>query len=417
MKTALVASVLTLALVSPAKAQIFGRKPAAPAAPGQPATSSKGLFGKEPAKPKATSSAPRDPNVFKTGDTIPEPAIGEDAKAPVIPAPAEPIDAVLLQKEHGPFMVMAHSFTGPEAAKYAHIMALELRREYHLPAYVWLAKVQPMRSNIQQVQPTAPPHARNNDMAPPERFRVMDEAAVLVGNCKTIDESKELLKQVKKIRPTCLDSFPVMFQNRRGKGLNRAIMTTNPFAASQHLYPGGPVTAEGLPMKQGQAFDPFVAAAAFEKAQVKKVDPDVVRWNEGPYSIFKNPASFTLQVAEFTGRTGVIVTTAKGLEDKVPENKKYRESSPLMTAAEDAETLAASLNKCKSMGGMKAYTYHTRFSSFVTIGQFKAKNDPAFQSLQKGNQISEISNELIKKGFGQVALRPSIEALEVPKTN
>lgn len=363
----------------------------------------------------ARAGTPRDPNVVKSGDAIPEPVDLDQIKVPNIPAPAEPIDAYLLQREHGPFMVLAHTFTGPEAAKYAQILAMELRRDYHMPAYVWLAKVQPMRSNIFGVQPTAPPHARNGDMSPPEKWRTTDEAAVLVGNCKTIDESKELWKQVKKIRPRCLDTFPTIYQNRKGKGLNRAFMVTNPFVPSQDIFPGGGPDPSALPIKQGQAFDPGVAVTAYEK--VKKVDPLVKRMNEGPHSIFKNPGKYTLQVAEYSGRTAVTVTTEKGLDDKFPENRRVTEKSPLLTAGDDAERLADALNKCRSMKGMRAYVYHTRYSSFVTIGSYSGPNDPSFKALHAGNQIAEISNELLKRGFSQIALRPSAEPMEVPRAD
>ena len=237
----------------------------------------------------------------------------------------------------------------------------------------------------------------------------------MVGDCKTTDEAQKLLKDVKRIRLTCLDKFPVLYQNRKGKGLNRAFQTTNPFAPSQMLYPGGPVTAEGLPVTQGQAFDPFVAAAAFEKVNAKKVDPQVVEWNQGPSSIFKNPAKYALQVAEYTGRSGVSITAVSGLGEKLPQDEKFLKTSPLMKAGEESEQLAAALNRCKSMGGMKAYTYHTRYSSFVLIGGFSGPDDPSLKALHGGNQIAEISNELMKRRLAQIPLRPTVEPLLLPK--
>src|SRR3954468_7186183 len=54
----------------------------------------------------ARANAPRDPNVYKSGAAIPDPVEFDQVKVPNIPAPAEPIDAYLLQREHGPFMVL-----------------------------------------------------------------------------------------------------------------------------------------------------------------------------------------------------------------------------------------------------------------------------------------------------------------------
>jgi hypothetical protein len=61
---------------------------------------------------------------------------------------------------------------------------------------------------------------------------------VLVGHCKSIDESEKVLHQVKKIHPKCLDQVPSILPWRKGQGLGRATLTTNPLAAAQNLYPG-----------------------------------------------------------------------------------------------------------------------------------------------------------------------------------
>ena len=405
MKTSITATALTLALAVTAQAQN-------PGAFNPPAPTSKGLFGRVPAA-KAKTDAPRDPNVLRSGEAAPEPV--DELQTPKLPPLTEPIEPYLLQKEHGPFMVSASSFTGPEAAKYAQILAMELRRDHHLPAYVWLAKVQPNRSNINGVQPTAQPHVRNGDMAPPEKYRTTDEAAVLVGNCKTIEESRLLLKQVKRLHPNCIETFPVVYQNRKGKGLNRAMITTNPFAPSQILFPGHAGPIEGLPVKQGQAFDPFVAAAAFEKAK-KPADPILKLMNDGPNTIYKNPAKYTLQVAEFTGR-GVFMdaSNAKAYEDKQVLYRDDYMKSPLQTAADDAEKLADKLNKCKNMNGLRAYAYHTRSSSFVTIGAFTSSKDPAYQRLVSENRVAKISDELLARGYSTLSLHAAAGVTPVPK--
>jgi hypothetical protein len=416
-KISMTATALTLALAVTAQAQTPGTF-------NPPGTTSKGLFGRAPAaKPKPDPS--RDPNVLRSGEAAPEPV--DELKSPKLPPLTEPIEPYLLQKENGPFMVSASSFTGPEAAKYAQILAMELRREYHLPAYVWLAKVQPNRSNIQGVQPTAPPHARNGDMAPPEKFRTIDEAAVLVGNCKTIEESKQLLKQVKGLRPNCIETFPVIYQNRKGKGLNRSMMTTNPFAPTQILFPGNNVAPDGLPIKQGQAFDPFVAAAAFEKVQ-KPVDPVVKRMNKGPNNITQNPGRYTIQVAEFSGRSKVMDgSEAKTHEDRQAAYQSDFKMSPLHMAGKDAEELAANLNKCSNMQGMKAYWYHTLSSSYVMIGSFSGPKDPGFLQLIKETQLTgstdprlkesqllRIDAEHLKRG-SRFPLHPGATLTPVPK--
>ncbi len=344
---------------------------------------------------------------------MPEPIPLDEITAPRIAVPTEPLEEFLLQKEHGPFMVLAYTFRGPEASKYAQILTAELRRDYHLPAYIWLVRIQPMRSNIHGVQPTAPDHARNNDMAPPERYRTYDEAAVLVGNCKTIDESEALLHTVKKIVPRCLGQFPQIYQNRKGKGLNRSIMTTNPFQAAQNLFPGAGVgiAADGKPVRQNAVIDPEVIITRL--ANSKKIDPLIVRMNGGPNSLFKNRSEYTLMVAEFTGRTSVAMTTQKGFSSNLPDDEESLKKSPLIRAHDEAEKLAEVLNKCHSLKGTKAYVFHGRVSSFVTVGGFNSKTDPNFRVVAAN--LNEVSNELMKRGFSQLPLRPSSEPMAVPK--
>ncbi len=217
--------------------------------------------------------AKKDPNVIRS-DSVPEPTPMGDIGAPRVALPATIDPGYLLQKEHGPFMVMAYSFVGPDAAKYAQLLVTELRQEYKLPAYIWYARITPGRSNIERVQPHAADFVRNGDLAPPESYREKDEAIVLVGNCKTMAEATELVKKVKPIKPVSLTQLPTIYTHRQGKGLFRAIATVNPFQPAQNLYPGkGPVA--GMPLKNGEKFDPNVATSVFERR--KKSTP----WSSG----------------------------------------------------------------------------------------------------------------------------------------
>src|SRR5262249_1222213 len=142
-----------------------------------------------------------------------------------------------MTKDAGPFMVMAFTFRGPNSAKYAQALAIELRNDYQLPAWVFLTKLQPMHSNIRGVPPTAAYNVKSPDISPPEGNRIFDEAAVLVGNCKTLAESVDLLCKVKKIHPKCLKNYQDIYRWRRDKGLSRALRTTNPYVPAQYLYP------------------------------------------------------------------------------------------------------------------------------------------------------------------------------------
>ena len=255
------------------------------------------------------------------------------------------------------------------------------------------------------------------------RFRSTDEAAVLVGDCKTVDESEDMLKRVKKVRSTVLDGLPSIWSWRKGKGLSRAFLTTNPLVGSQELYPGpdriklghvhggagGMASAES-----GQAVDPSVLVAGFKP--VSKPDPLIKQMNGGPHSVFKCSGPYMLEVATFLGRS---TTDAQNPNFA---NESFLRQSPLAAAAEKAESLAASIGKCRSLDkGVKAYVYHDRSSSRVYLGPFQSPDDPRLKSLvSPGNngvaRIHDLSTELLTRGYTQLPLAPSNQLSTVPES-
>lgn len=426
----------SLALAAPARAQVPGagsnyppsvRNRPAPLPGGRPALPPAGGSAR-PAAPRTTNPAPapgslpapptaapaparRDDGVKPAADQPPEPLALEEIGAPTIPLPDVPLDPYLLRKENGPFMVVVHTFRGPQATKYALALTLELRDQFKIPAYVFHLKIQPGGSNIRNVQPTAPPHVANADISAPEKYRVYDEAAVLVGDCPTIDDAEKLLHRVKKLKPSTLDGLPTIWGHRKGQGLKWAMVTQNPLIPAQALYPGGRLPGHGpaggpIPAKPGDTFDPFVAASAFQ--QIKKPDPLVERMNRGPNSVYKCPGPYTLPVAEFNGRS------SDNAADPKFNNESFLRKSPLATAADDAERLAANLTRCKTLDPqIRPYVYHDRFSSKVCLGAFSGPDDPRLARLRQ--QIPTIIGEMLSKRYTELPLAPSAELMAVPR--
>jgi hypothetical protein len=141
--------------------------------------------------------------------------------APDVKPPDEPIEAYLLSKENGPFMVMAMVFRGPEAEKMALALCKELRHDSGLPAYILRTKDFPRPGN-----------AVAN---PPGAVRHHEEVAVLVGDEKTKEATEVLLKKVKTLQPKCLNDMPRMWTYQHGIGLSRALRTTNPYLSPGRL--------------------------------------------------------------------------------------------------------------------------------------------------------------------------------------
>lgn len=352
-----------------------------------------------PGKPAAQPSK-SDPAVSRTGfkpqDTSPAaaaaPAPDGAVGPPAIALPTEPIEPYLLTTAQGPFMILAHTFRGPYAAKYAQSLAMELRQAHNLPAYVFFMRIQPGGSNIRNIPPTAPDYVKAGEITPPESYRSYDEAAVLVGNYPTIADAEKGLKQVKNIKSTSIDGTTSLWTigdtRAKSRGLKSAIVTANPLVAAQRLYPGN----KDMALKPGAKFDPFLMASALS---APKVDPKVKQWNVGPNSLLKNPGEFTLVVAEFGGRSTYNAKDPRFLGDKNLKN------SPLQTAFDDAEALVQVLSNSEEIkkAGVKVYVYHDRSNSRVCVGSFQQENDPGAEPVRK--LIAE-SIELFKSNDGEV---------------
>lgn len=309
------------------------------------------------APPAVTTPAPvpgsdSDPNAPPNVQVIPEPTPADELKAPTIALPNDPIEPYLLTKDNGPFMVMAKVFRGPDSQQLALALVKELRESYGLPAYVLRSKDWPGRSNIRGVPPTADPQVAQASVSGPEKIRTYDEAAVLVGNEKTEADAAALLHKVKKIRPKTLDGVSSIFPWR--EGLSKAIRTTNPYIPAQRLYQ-------------------------------HKRDRLIVQMNGGERSIVNCPGPYTLQVAQFTGRA-----TFNENDENFRGILSLR-NSPLRTAADDAERMAAILAKDKDIQklGQPVYVYHDRTSSRVYIGSFQASDDP--QALAVRNELLRLA--------------------------
>jgi hypothetical protein len=275
--------------------------------------------------------------MMRSGGSTPALTPASDLKAPTIALPHEPIEPYLLSKENGPFMVLARVFRGVDAEQMALALVKELRTEYHLPAYILRTKDYPGRSLMRGTPPTVPSNVMKPDIKMPEKIRTFDEAAVLVGDEKTTAGSEKLWRQVKKIKPKCVDAMSTPFPWRTG--LSTAIRTTNPFVPAQNLFP-------------------------------RTKDRLVVQMNSGLRSIVNCPGRFSLQVAEFSGRTSF----ASQPGSLIPNLKE----SPLRTAHDDAEKMADKLAKDAEFQrmGQPVYVLHDRSSSRVYIGSFDSEQDP-----------------------------------------
>lgn len=351
---------------------VLGTLAASPAWAQSDAPTGRGSQPRSPFFSTKNTPAPRtrDGKVFPAASSLPEPTPVDEIKAPTIALPNDPIEPYLLTKEIGPFMVLAKTFRGPEAEKMALALVKELRQEFGLPAFILRSKDFPGKSNIRGIPPTAPVEANQANVGIPEKYRTYDEAAVLVGNEKTLKGSEELLHRVKKIKPKCLDGMPSLFKWR--EGLGKAIRTTNPYVPAQQLFP-------------------------------RKPDKLIVQMNSSARSIANCPGRYSLEVADFSGRSTFN-----------PNDSKFQglaglRSSPLRTAADDAERVAQKLSKDPDIQrlGHQIYVYHDRTSSRVFMGSFNSEKDPAAVDMR--DELLKLAVPLMdEKRSGSNALKTMI---------
>jgi hypothetical protein len=286
--------------------------------------------------------APTDKQVIPATGALPDLTPANDLKPPSIPLPNEPIEPYLLTKANGPFMVTARVFRGPDAERMALVLVKELRNDFHLPAYILRKKDYPGGSLIRGTPPTAPSEVMAPNIKMPEKIRTLDEAIVLIGDAKTHAEQEQLWREVKKLKPKCLEGMSSPYHWRTG--LSSALRTTNPYWPAQNLYP-------------------------------RPNDKLVVRMNSGLRSIANCPGGYSLQVADFSGRSQ-FQFTAQALPFQLMPDLK---NSPLRKAHDDAERMAEKLAKAPEIQrlGQPIYVYHDKTTSKVFVGSFNSPQDPA----------------------------------------
>jgi hypothetical protein len=301
-----------------------------------------------PVSGAANASAPTDRQVTPASTTVPDLTPVNDLKAPTIPLPNEPIEPYLLTKDVGPFMVMARVFRGPQAEQMALVLVKELRNDFGLPAYVLRTKDYPGRSLMRGNPPTVPSEVMQPNIKMPEAIRTRDEAAVLVGNEKTLAGSEKLWRDVKKLKPKCLEGMSSPYWWR--SGLSSAYRTTNPYVPAQYLYP-------------------------------RPNDKLVMRMNTGLRSLAKCQGTYSLQVADFSGRSTYQFAATALPHYLLPDLT----NSPLRKAHDDAERMAEKLAKAPEIQrlGQPIFVYHDKTSSKVFIGSFNNPQDPAAGAMRE----------------------------------
>jgi len=256
-----------------------------------------------------------------------------------------------LTKQNGPWLVMACTFSGENAYEQAHDLALELRRDYKVPAYLY------SKTFEHEVGDSG---RGVNQFGEPRELKYMKgdettEIAVLVGDFPSLedDRAQKTLEKIKAASPKCLQLDP-----------NRPTARN---LASWRLFFG---MAHDSGEKKGPMWKAFMVANPMlpkEYFAPTGLDKFIVDLNQdSQYSLLKCPGKFTVQVAHFTGR--VEIDPAK-VQDALNGGDF---GDKLAEAGEKAEKLTKALRE----KGYEAYEFHDRHASIVTVGSFESVGTP-----------------------------------------
>ena len=279
-----------------------------------------------------------------------------------------------LSEQQGPWLVLAASFSGPAGENQARELVLELRRDFHLPAYYYgmtfqLDDANPGRGIDSDGARIRPRYQRGD--------RVVQHA-VLVGQFLAIDdpEAQQLLKKIKRLKPDSLTP-------KEGEQTAQSLATVRHF--QDYLRKKLGHKEEKGPM--GHAFltrNPLLPREYFVP---QGVDQKIAKWNEGlKYSLMKCPGKYSIRVATFRGRTSL-----KSNTDEVEDfrTRKATDDDPLVVAGRNAHLLAVALRQ----KGWDAYEFHDRLESYVAVGSFdKGQTQPNGQIVLASRDAQIILN-------------------------
>lgn len=286
----------------------------------------------------------------------------------------DPNQDIAITPTQGLWLICVNSYSGPEAAKMARDMVVELRHNYQVPAFVFSHGREARRKEYERVRTIIQKQKEffeqnNLPLAMPIRVkyqRIEEQYAVLVGGYPDQDSARRALEQVRKLKPPdpsrvkLASMFYVREDPKTGKTVGGEQVWVNPFARA--------FVVTNPTVKQDKSADP------------NPMDLEALRRlnAQEPYSLLKCPKPVTLAIAMM--QTPTVVQThasSQGFLEALSLGGKGGDK--VDGAAVSAHNLAELLRK----GKLEAYVLHTRFHSVVAVGAFDSLEDPALKSMQQ----------------------------------
>jgi hypothetical protein len=282
---------------------------------------------------------------------VPFPVAAEGPWASLIPfkrVEADPRKPYSLTEEHGPWLILAATFSGDRAEKQARDLVLELRSRFKLPAYIHKQTYD--YTEKLPGRPT-PKGDKWTNMRYLHAARY-DGIAVLIGNYRSVEDAEleKTLERVKQLRPDCLS-----------KDSGAGQEATSPFGDVKRRV-SGTAKSRGPLATAFVTRNPLLPEELFAP---KGIDDFVARLNSGvKYSLLDNPGRFTVCVATFRGETTIN-------QREIRENRARQLTDKLEIAADKSHRLTMALRE----RGVDAYEFHDREESIVAVGSFESEGN------------------------------------------
>ena len=250
-----------------------------------------------------------------------------------------------LAETDGPWMILAHTHVGEGSRQRAEQLALEIRQQLNLPAFIYKEDFD-FTGRVDLNVPTE----RKLRYANPYRYEAY---AVLVGEYDTTDHPS-IKGDLKRVRAANLASAgSTAAEPKRTDQLSPIELVQG--LTKEMLRIG----RDKQPRPMGNAFvtrNPMLPQDYFE---APKVDSFVHQLNDGvPHSLLACNGKYTVVVKTFEGNSAFV----DGKQDK-----KFRPSGNRLAKNSNQ---AAKMTEALREQGVEAYQYHDRFRSYVTVGSF-----------------------------------------------
>ena len=311
----------------------------------------------------------------------------------------KPVYKYELKPEHGEFLVFVKAYQAPlagdphgKARELAEGLAEWIRSECRLYAYVhergWLQRRERDKEKeavIKAIRDYYTPKGYSEEAIAQiikrdvKLARIPDEYVVYAapgkGDLKSFDEATAFAKYVHKL-PSPPEQFcDSVFVGAERDATRAAGQRTNPF---ERAMPGRNPT-------QPKKLTP---------AEKPKADAFLMSINAGqPYSlIHKTKKDITLVVQSYGTKNGIGQLVKPG---EVVQTTGRADGELLERAAQQANALAEVLRRqpTKVGGPFDAYVLHTRYESFVCVGEYESKEDPRLLALQKSMAAMQLKDD------------------------